>query len=889
MRYKLDSNGYILAVFWGGYSVDCKEYTGTIPSGYSNLNDWSENALINAYYIDNEGNLALDSEREAELQEKAILEAIDNTPLVAKDLYGSNEILDSQYEKQMATGTILNLSNVKNISPKVKITGIDYLEYESLKLYSHSRNMIKNDGKTETINGVDFTKLADGSIKINGTATADIEYNLSGSSTNAIPIFVLKRAESYYLNIGGYSCEMKYYNEGTTAQVYTGADGLISLSEDKEVTQVILKIPKGKANDTVIKPMLNYGITPQEYEAYKSKVLEINFGEPFSSDALYPSDELYPSDDLFPTGTLFATDYILIENGIVYVNRNNVLKILGAGNVQLFNGNTTLYSDKDVFIEIEYSIDVLSVEERLNTRITKTEESIMLEASKTYTTKAETSTAKQEAIDSANASTDDKLKNYSTTTEMESAITLEADSIRSEVNKQIGAIEIEPITNKVEGIKTITLAESIENDLLELHVYGNNEVFKYLYPANDLLPKDTLYPYGDSRIVVTNEDGTSETYELGVLEVLRQNNAVCDEYVLKQGKAKVIRRIAKDGTILKNETIEELGEYAIKLKKGTNTITIKNYEANISVKYAIQSDYSETFPTKIEMNSSITQTANEINLKVEEKLDEEVFTGANIMLAINNDTSTATINADKINLNGKEINLTSDDVNIKSDFLDVSKDGKMTLTGDTNFDPYNPQIEDYVFKVVSETHDNLRTTIQPDVVRLGNDSANVNIQVGTIRYPNSNTSNVIVSSKEKYVYISSDKSEASIQLASWDDPTYTETLIKDTSIRTPVLTQTSREEQKKNFEKLESGLDIINNTEIYKYNLKSQADGEKKHIGFVIGENYKYSSEITALDNEGKEVGVDTYSMISVAYKAIQEQQELIKQLQEKIKELEGK
>lgn len=112
-----------------------------------------------------------------------------------------------------------------------------------------------------------------------------------------------------------------------------------------------------------------------------------------------------------------------------------------------------------------------------------------------------------------------------------------------------------------------------------------------------------------------------------------------------------------------------------------------------------------------------------------------------------------------------------------------------------------------------------------------------------------------------------------------------QTYIKNTGITTPSVTQTSREESKKNFEKLQNGLDIINDTEIYKYNLKSQADVDKKHIGFVIGENYKYSKEITSVDKEGKEVGVDTYSMISVAYKAIQEQQEQIEQLQEKYKQ----
>ena len=83
---------------------------------------------------------------------------------------------------------------------------------------------------------------------------------------------------------------------------------------------------------------------------------------------------------------------------------------------------------------------------------------------------------------------------------------------------------------------------------------------------------------------------------------------------------------------------------------------------------------------------------------------------------------------------------------------------------------------------------------------------------------------------------------------------------------------------------LQNGLDIIKNTHIYKYNLKTQKDTDKKHIGFVIGKDFKYREEITSQNNDG----VDTYSMISVAYKAIQEQQEQIEQLQKAIKELKG-
>ena len=96
--------------------------------------------------------------------------------------------------------------------------------------------------------------------------------------------------------------------------------------------------------------------------------------------------------------------------------------------------------------------------------------------------------------------------------------------------------------------------------------------------------------------------------------------------------------------------------------------------------------------------------------------------------------------------------------------------------------------------------------------------------------------------------------------------------------------QSSLESKKKNFEKLENGLGIIKNIDIYKYNMKTDEDNDKKHIGFVIGDKYNYSKEITSKENDG----VDIYSFVSVCCKAIQEQQEQIAQLQERIERLES-
>lgn len=220
-------------------------------------------------------------------------------------------------------------------------------------------------------------------------------------------------------------------------------------------------------------------------------------------------------------------------------------------------------------------------------------------------------------------------------TEIEQSV----DSISQKVS------DIEDLTNDVEGVKTITLGNCVEGKLLNLHIYGNNTVFKYLYPSDTLYPSDDLYPYGDSRIVVTDKDNNQTIYELGVLDVLRQNDEVCDEFILENGQAKVIRRVNKSGTTKAKESVEDLGKLEILLKEGTNTITIQNYTARIKAKWAIKSDYTNVFATKVEMNSEIKQTADSINLEVRKKVDEN-----EVISKINQSAEQIQIEADKISL-----------------------------------------------------------------------------------------------------------------------------------------------------------------------------------------------------------------------------------------------
>lgn len=357
MRIKLDANGYVLNVYWGCHSGNCTEYTGRTPYGYSDLNDWSENAFINAYYLNENGDLILDANKLADLEEKAGQQAVDNAPVLHKDLYGTSEILDSQYQSATAKGKVLVLENVKRINPKVKLTNVDCYADSQVDIITQGKNMLRNDAITETIAGVTFTKNIDGSISINGTATEEIEYNLSGSGINATSIFVLKKGLDYYLNLGGLSCEMRFY-DGTTSQVYVGEDGIINLSEDKRVTQVVIKIPNGTEVNKTIYPMLEYGTSASEYESYKARTLTIDLSDYISSEVLYPADNLYPKDNLYPLGT--GIEYIYIENGKVSISVNGSLKY-SIGNVNLFDGFNTIYTLQDTNIEMTYYLNVLDV------------------------------------------------------------------------------------------------------------------------------------------------------------------------------------------------------------------------------------------------------------------------------------------------------------------------------------------------------------------------------------------------------------------------------------------------------------------------------------------------------------------------------------------------
>lgn len=197
-------------------------------------------------------------------------------------------------------------------------------------------------------------------------------------------------------------------------------------------------------------------------------------------------------------------------------------------------------------------------------------------------------------------------------------ITADIDGINSKVSN------ITDLTKTTSGVGTLTLDNCVNGELLQLNIYGNNTVFAPLVLSDDLYLSDSLFLRDvESILIVTDEKENTTNYDLKITDTLRQKNNVRDEYILDDGKAKIIRRINQDGSIKDNEKIEDLGELHIILGQGKNTIQIKDFSAEVQVKWAQKSDLTDTFATKVQLNTSITQTSTKIMTEVNKKVDEE--------------------------------------------------------------------------------------------------------------------------------------------------------------------------------------------------------------------------------------------------------------------------
>lgn len=370
------------------------------------------------------------------------------------------------------------------------------------------------------------------------------------------------------------------------------------------------------------------------------------------------------------------------------------------------------------------------------------------------------------------------------------------------------------------------------------------------------------------------------------IEELRVKGNIYDSLNIEMDRTYVTRRLSlsKYGvlSVLDTPIIEEITDVDIELFEGDNYIYLLDMEGNhFYAEYVVKNDFTNIFPSKAEMNSNINQTAqsielsvnqkltgyatnedlsgavtelnstitqkaDEINLEVSKKVDDEELTGANIALRINNDTSEAAIKADKININGV--------ISANGNF-EVDTDGNMscnngTFTGGKITLEADEQ-DSSKFRIVS-TDEEKEFFVTSEYLWLG--------------------------AFQKSCSINTSLTNPVLQLT---DRSYNSTRVASNGITTPSVAQTSLESIKKNISKFnKNATDIINNSDIYEYNLKSDKDTDKKIIGFIIGDKYRTPDEVISKDGQA----VALYSAIGILWKAFQEQSKRIEELEKEVR-----
>lgn len=526
------------------------------------------------------------------------------------------------------------------------------------------------------------------------------------------------------------------------------------------------------------------------------------------------------------------------------------------------------------------------------------------------------------------ALTEQEIKNKQDISLAEALANVQIDVNKQE--KQITAlIETNSLTQTKTGVNYVETENSYENGLTKLKFYGD---IHYLFPSEEQLGQQSskcgisksgvskaqsfientegLYPSEDLYLVdsylIIEGEGETKKIQLPYFELNYTEN-IYDEFILEKDHAYIIRRLDENKHPLANESIEEIEKFNIQLYKGYNKIYMESFNLNYEVTYNIQNAYTDAFATKTELklaeeeiNMEVSKKTNSdeiissINLSPEKvkiqsgKLDVDAiaeFTNSKLKdkgstIINGSNITTGDIDATKVNV----VNLNAD--NIKTG--NIQSKNYVSNTSGTKINLENGTIDTKNFKVDDSGNVNVKGTIEGSTIKgsyFTGTTENIKLQIGTDNngYMSNNNSLELVYSSDntrilgiygKFWNVSNQKACYFSSQAS--------RFVFVGDVFANNISNSSRATLKKNFEKFNNGLDIVKNTDIYKYHFKTQNDKEKKHIGIVIGNKYRYKKEITTQNNDG----IDLYSMIAVAYKAIQEQQQMIDDLKHEIEVL---
>ena len=470
----------------------------------------------------------------------------------------------------------------------------------------------------------------------------------------------------------------------------------------------------------------------------------------------------------------------------------------------------------------------------------------------------------------------------------------------------------------------------------------------------------------------TNPSSEKKEYTIDI-EELRTYNGISDTLTVTTDTAYVTRRLQLSEygilSVLPAPQKEELKDLNITLFEGDNYVYILNQEGNkISASYIIKSEFTDTYPTKAEMNSAITQSAQSIEISVNTKLEGYSTTEEmNAAIKLNSDQIMSEVNkkvgedefGTKIEQNWEHVkiawNQISQSIQFEGDngdatiaFYDnntkfaemgvntIENDryisfaipcdyGKDTADGmawgiqTTSHNKFWPILYVKDFHMANKNAGDFSGQLVLTACTLNLEGINSAITCGNVNMTNAGVFGGIMfedaNTHQNLLTVTPEASEDYGTVGLLDKISFFRNEMGTNTLRVGLQSSNnclltdegyiacnqlyvtgdiytvgqvsashfddrSTLNIKKNIKKYnKSAINEILNTEIYEFNYKIENNNDKKTIGAIIDKSYKCSEDI--LNNNGNAISL--YSMISVAYKAIQEQQVLIKRLEKKV------
>lgn len=518
-------------------------------------------------------------------------------------------------------------------------------------------------------------------------------------------------------------------------------------------------------------------------------------------------------------------------------------------------------------------------------------------------------------IDKINGEIEDVIEEQTDFSNKLSRVNQNVDGVTEEVHR------LYDFYREVEGTNEIILEDCLPTSIVELKIRPST-VENILYPQTTLYPSSETYPHkaGDGATIVFGArtrvvsgdmiypsenqfpssdllpigDSSTREFQFYFGEPLRVFNNICDELQIifneETGicEAKVIRRIDYNNgvyTIYETPQEELIKEETMELFKGINYVYLKEYtDWSIYAKYIFNNELNKEFAPRVESRSEVRKTADEINLEVSKKVNQD-----EVIASINLSPEQIKILAKNLQLEGftsingnftidEEGNMICNDATINGAVIangekfSVDEEGNVSCKSATmenitcsNSTMNNITCENFTIK---------NSTIQEGYIELKSTAGNSSFSV-TDTSENRLNSELSASLLNFNSNLSRNVAQIGVDGASGNG------FVSVTGIaECATLIQTSKQEKKKYIKKTDKkAIDLINNSDICQYQLKGEKATGHRHYGLVVGEKYNCANEV--ISENGK--GVEIYSMIALAWKAIQELSEENKILKEKL------